>query len=123
MSERRTTFIDRVLDGHARIDQLETEVDAWLASSRRRPLHEVLGLDAAELELVASTPDALRYVVHARRFGRRVDVEELRGQHRVRDRAMLLAADVVDPFDLAEIETWRPQVDAICADRPEPSHA
>lgn len=115
MSERRGSFVDRVLDGHARIDQLEAEVHAWAAGPRRRPLHDVLGLDAAELELVASTPDALRYVLHARRFGLPLVREELVGQRRVRDHATRLAAAVVDPFDLAEIETWRSQVDALAA--------
>ena len=127
MSDRRGTFVDRVLDGHARIDQLEAEVAAWAAGPRRRPLHEVLGLDASELELVATTPDALRYVLHARRFGRPIAPEDLAGQRRVRDHATLLASAVVDPFDLADIEAWQSQVDALATAArerdAEPSHA
>lgn len=115
MRERRGTFVDRVLDGHARIDQFEGEVTTWLAGPRVRPLHTVLGLDARELELVATTPDALRYVLHARRFGRQVAPDDLAGQGRVRSHATRLASEVVDPFDLAEIETWASHV--------EPSHA
>lgn len=122
VNERRGTFVDRVLDGHARIDQLEAEVEAWAAGPRRRPLHEVLGLDAAELELVATTPDALRYLLHARRFGRQLDREDVAGQRRLNDHATRLAADVVDPFDLAEVETWRSQVDSI-ASEPDRAHA
>ena len=106
MAERRGTFVDRVLDGHARIDQFEGEVNAWLAGARRRPLHELLGLDAEELELVATTPDALRYVLHARRFQGRVTPDELRGQERVRAHATRLASEVVDPFELADLESW-----------------
>jgi hypothetical protein len=123
VSERRGSFVDRVLDGHARIDQLEAEVEAWAAGPRRRPLDQVLGLSASELELVAATPDALRYVLHARRFGRTLALEDITGQRRVRDHATRLASDVVDPFDLAEIETWRSQVDAIAGEPREPSHA
>ncbi len=127
MRERRGTFIDRVLDGHARIDQLEREVTAWLAGPRAKPLHDVLGLDARELDLVATTPDALRYVLHARRFGRTVTPDDLAGQTRVRAHATLLASAVVDPFDLAEIEPWSVHVDAAAraeASRGlEPSHA
>lgn len=123
MSERRSTFVDRVLDGHARIDQLEAEVEAWAAGPRRRPLHEVLGLGPAELELVATTPDALRYVLHARRFGRDLQPDELAGQRRVRDHATRLAADVVDPFDLADLETWSTHVDKVAAAGREPTHA
>ena len=133
MRERRGTFVDRVLDGHARIDQLEGEVSAWLAGARAKPLHEVLGLDAAELELVAATPDALRYVLHARRFDRPVANEDLAGQSRGRAHATRLASAVVDPYDLAEIETWSSQVDDVARraatprsvhdPEPEPSHA
>jgi hypothetical protein len=130
MRERRGTFVDRVLDGHARIDQLEGEVSAWLAGPRSKPLHEVLGLDARELDLVATTPDALRYVLHARRSGRSVAPEELAGQARVRGHATLLASEVVDPFDLAEVDAWGAHVDAAArAERAargrtlEPSHA
>ena len=125
MRDRRGTFIDRVLDGHARIDQLDGEVQAWLAGPRSKPLHEVLGLDAQELELVAGTPDALRYVVHARRFGRTVTLDDLAGQRRVRAHAMRAASSVVDPFELAEIEGWVAHVDAAARTerRREPSHA
>jgi hypothetical protein len=124
MAERRGSFVDRVLDGHARIDQFEGEVQAWLAGARSRPLHEVLGLSASELELVASTPDALRYVLHGRRFDRPVPTEELAGQARVRGHATLLAAQVTDPFDLAEIDAWVPHVDAAARSRGrEPAHA
>lgn len=123
MSERRGTFVERVLDGHARIDQLPAEVDAWAAGDRRRPLDEVLGLGADELELVAGTPDALRYLLHARRFDRSFKADDLRGQQRVRDHATRLASQIVDPFELAEIETWRSQVDALTDGSREPSHA
>lgn len=129
MKERRGTFVDRVLDGHARIDQLEREVTAWLAGPRAKPLHDVLGLDARELDVVATTPDALRYVLHARRFGRPVALEDLAGQARVRSHSTLLASGVVDPFELAEIESWGAHVDAAARARKltggrelEPSH-
>lgn len=128
MSERRSSFVDRVLDGHARIDQFDAEVQAWLGGARSRPLHEVLGLDAAELELVAGTPDALRYVLHARRFGLALAPEELAGQTRVRAHATRLASEVVDPFDLADVEHWTLEVDALVRGREgssaaEPTHA
>lgn len=123
MSEKRSSFVERVLDGNARIDQLESEVEAWAAGPRRRPLDQVLGLSAAELELVAATPDALRYIIHARRFGLALNLDDISSQRRVREHATRLAATVVDPFDLANIETWSSQVDAIAATDREPSHA
>lgn len=128
MNDRRGTFVERVLDGHARLDQLDAEVAAWLQGPRTRPLHELLGLDAEQLELVASTPDALRYVLHARRFGLPLAPGELRGQGRVRAHATRIASAEVDPFDLAAIEGWSHHVDAAAtahanADGREPSHA
>jgi hypothetical protein len=109
VSERRGSFVDRVLDGYARIDQFDGEVKAWLDGPRTRALHEVLGLGADELDLVASTPDALRYVLHARRFDRTLALDELRGQRRVRSHATRHASERIDPFDLADIEAWATQ--------------
>ncbi len=126
MSSKRHSFVERVLDGHARIDEFEAQVAAWLDGPRTKPLHEVLGLSADELDLVASTPDALRYVLNARRFDRSVALDELRGQPRVRALASRLASRVVDPHDAADVEAWIPHVDAAAsasrAER-EPSHA
>jgi hypothetical protein len=122
---RRGSFVERVLDGHARIDELDAEVAAWVEGPRKRPLHEVLGLDADELELVAATPDALRYLLHARRFGTPLQLDDVRTQARVRTHAMRLASAVVDPYDLADVEAWVQHVDvaaAASAER-EPSHA
>ncbi|MEO6867546.1 MAG: hypothetical protein ABI200_05950 [Gaiellales bacterium] len=122
MTERRGTFVEHVLDGLARADQLEAEVVAWAGGTRRRELHEVLGLDADELELVASVPDALRYILHARRFGEQLELDDLRGQARIRAHATQIASAVVDPFDLADIESWTAQLDALLAADREPSH-
>lgn len=115
VNDRRGTFVERVLDGHARIDELDREVAAWLDGPRRRPLHEVLGLDADELDLVAATPDALRYLLHARRFDLPLALDALRGQARVHAHAVRLASGVIDPFDLADIELWTHDVEAVAA--------
>ncbi len=78
---------------------------------------------------MASTPDALRYVLHARRFGRELPRDELRGQARVRAHAMRRSSDGVDPFELAKVEHWIHDVDAAAAaagaqaDPAEPTHA
>ncbi|MCW2925163.1 MAG: hypothetical protein JWM98_2567 [Thermoleophilia bacterium] len=123
MNDRRGSFVDRVLDGHALLEDLEAEVATWAGGARRRPLHEVLGLDARELDLVASTPDALRYVLHARRFGRATTPEELASQRRVRELATRIASEVFDPFELAELEAWMPHVDRRASGDGEPAHA
>ena len=126
MSERRSTFIERVLDGHARIDLIDSEVAAWLEGPRKQPLHIVLGLDADELDLVANTPDSLRYLLHARRFDRSVRLQDLRNQASIRRHASRLASVVVDPFDAARIEGWLHHVDSADSRAHaelEPSHA
>ena len=83
-------------------------MNAWLEGDRRRPLHTVLGLDAAELELVAARPDALRYLLFARRFGFELDLRDLQSQQRIRAFATKLASDHIDPHDLAAIDLWTP---------------
>ena len=129
MSERHGTFIERVLDGHTRIDQLEGEVAAWAAGPQRERLDQALGLNAAELELIARAPDALRYIVQARRFGIPLELSALAHQARVRAYASRLAATHLDPFAVAELEQWQIEIDELARiagastqDR-EPSHA
>jgi hypothetical protein len=102
-----STFVERVLDGHARADELPAEITRWEADPklRARPLHTVLGLDANELILIANTPDALRYVLHARRFGLATPAH-LSSQPRVQAYASQLASESTDPFVIAEIEAW-----------------
>lgn len=117
MSEDRRSFVDRLLDGDARLDQFEATVAAWLTGPKTRPLGDVLGLAPDELDLVATTPDALRYVVRARRFGLPLDLASVRGQSRVRSEASRLAADVADPWLVAELEAWQSEVDAAAAGR------
>lgn len=93
MNDRRTsTVLDRVLDGHLRLDQLPP----------------------AELE---DSPDALRYVLHARRFGGDVPADALRDQQRIRTWSTLLASRVVDPFDLAALEAWQETIDRAALQR------
>lgn len=77
-----------------------------MSGSRARPLHEVLGLNSAELELVASLPDALRYIIHARRFGRAAPQDSLRSQSQITRYSLQLASLSRDPFELASIESW-----------------
>ena len=129
MSDRHGTFIERILDGHARIDQLEDEIAVWAAGPRRERLDQALGLNASELELIARAPDALRYIVQARRFGLRLELTTIASQKRIRAYAAQLAALHMDPFAVAELEHWQTDIDELariaCAraqDR-EPSHA
>lgn len=100
-------FVERVLDGDARIDGFAAEVRAWQAGEQKQPLHDALGLDADELLLVARSPDALRYLLHARRFGSHVPDTALDSQARVDAYAMQLASASTDLYLLAEIEDWK----------------
>lgn len=113
MSRPRTStasFVDRVLDGDIRLDAFGDEVRAWQAGDQKRPLHVALGLDAAELVLVAGSPDALRYILHARRFDRPGPLA-LDSQARVEAYSMRLAADATDPYLMAEVEGCRDDVE------------
>lgn len=104
-----------MLDGNARLDSFEAEVRTWQAGDHARPLHDVLGLSADELLQVAQTPDALRYLVHARRFEIAAPTD-VTSQRRVRDHAIRLAAEHVDPFEIAAVDAWLATLD----DRPTP---
>ena len=106
----KSTFAERVLDGETRIDLFADEVRAWQAGDQKRPLHAALGLDAAELTLVARSPDALRYVLHARRFGLATPTL-LETQARVDAYSMQLAAAATDPYLMAEVEGCRDSIE------------
>jgi hypothetical protein len=114
MSRPRTSsasFVDRVLDGEIRIDAFGDEIRAWQAGDQKRPLHVALGLDATELVLVAGSPDALRYILNARRF-ERADPQGLDTQQRVDAYSMQLAASATDPYLMAEVEGCREAIEA-----------
>ena len=123
MSRPRPTsasFVERVLDGDTRLDAFGDEVRAWQAGDQKRPLHTALGLDAAELVLVAGSPDALRYILHARRFEHAAPLG-LDSQLRVEAYSMRLAADATDPYLMAEVEGCRDAVErAVLGDRDTP---
>lgn len=104
---RAKSFVERVLDGDARIDGFAAEVRAWQAGDKKQPLHEALGLDADELMLVAGSPDALRYILHTRRFDLPKVTSGLDTQARVDAYAMQLASATTDLYLLAEIEEWK----------------
>lgn len=110
----KSTFTERVLDGETRIDLFADEVRAWQAGDQKRPLHAALGLDAVELTLVARSPDALRYVLHARRFGLPVPTT-LESQARVDAYSMRLAATATDPYLMAEVEGRRDTIEQTLA--------
>jgi hypothetical protein len=104
------SFVERVLDGDTRLDLFPDEVRAWQSGDQKRPLHAALGLDASELVLVAGSPDALRYIVNARRF-ERPDPTGLDTQHRVDAFSMQLAATATDPYLMAEVEGCRDAIE------------
>lgn len=95
-----------MLDGATRIDTLGADIRAWQDGDQTQPLHRALGLDADSLMQVARTPDALRYILYARRFGL-VPPALLDSQARVVAHATQLAAATTDPFLLAQIESWQ----------------
>jgi len=98
VSDRRSTLVERILDGRLRADQVtDADLDQLAPAAR---------------DLVREAPDALRYLLHARRFGTELPLDALRGQDRIRTWSTLLASHVVDPFDLAELEAWAPGIDA-----------
>lgn len=99
-----------MLDGETRIDQFADEIRTWQSGDGKRPLHTALGLDADELVLVAASPDALRYILHSRRFDRAAP-RALDTQQRVDGYSMQLAASATDPYLMAEVEGCRDAIE------------
>jgi hypothetical protein len=117
VSDRRTTsFIDQLLSGDVHAAGLEQAVRTWIASDQRRTLERAIGLDAAQLELVAHSPSALRYLVHAIRFGHTIDPARVTSHARVRSHAQQLAAERCDPYELARIEQLVQRLDSVAPD-------
>lgn len=103
---RRGTFVERVLDGRARINDIEAEIAAWREQARGGDLATWIGVDERQLAQVLAVPESLRYVVHARRFGS-TGSERLVDHNHVVAHAVRLVAEHIDPYDLADLETWR----------------
>ncbi len=100
-----TTFIDACLAGHA----FEEDVDRWVERWHDAPegsaiaaleLSEYLGMKAEEYALWVEQPSSLRFVIAARRRGKRVD-EMLTSRD---DYA--LAARAQDPQDARTVLLW-----------------
>lgn len=66
MSSERT-FLDLRLAGDARPDEIDDFVDQWHEAPGGRPLHEHLGMTGEEYSLWLRVPDALAFIVEARR--------------------------------------------------------
>src|SRR4051812_38971135 len=66
MSSKRT-FIDLVLVDEASTQAIDDYVDAWHANPDDKELHEYLGMTSNEYSLWLRVPDALLYILKARR--------------------------------------------------------
>jgi hypothetical protein len=60
-------FLDLLTAGKVSPEQIDDFVDRWHETSGGRELHDYLGMTAEEYSLWLRVPDALRYVVAARR--------------------------------------------------------
>lgn len=64
-----STFVDACLSGKALLGDVDDWIDQWHDSDTRLSLDSFLGFTADEGSLFAERPDALRFIVAARRQG------------------------------------------------------
>ena len=69
MSSRRT-FIDLCLEGKVPLDDVDDFVDRWHEDPEGFELHDYLGMTQEEYSLWLRVPDALPYIIKARREAR-----------------------------------------------------
>jgi hypothetical protein len=60
------TYIDRLLDGSALLDEADDFVDAWHNDPSGQDLHDFLGMTWDEYSFWVEKPNALRLIVAAR---------------------------------------------------------
>jgi hypothetical protein len=99
------TLIDRFLEGRIPLAHLERElvVAADRAAHGTLDVLDALGMTAAELAALSREPGALRYILHARRFGIPL-AHVLRSDLDLAASEAIAAARLVDPRDVAELE-------------------
>lgn len=66
----RPKFVDLCLAEKAALDEIDDFVDRWHAAPQGQELHDYLGMSEEEYSLWLRVPDALTYIVEARRDGR-----------------------------------------------------
>jgi hypothetical protein len=67
MSEPHKTFIDLSLEGKVPLEKIDDYIDAWHNEPGGEPLCEYLGMKEPEYSLWVRDPDALAYIIKARR--------------------------------------------------------
>ncbi|MGE5268290.1 MAG: hypothetical protein ACM3JG_01315 [Thiohalocapsa sp.] len=63
------SFLDLCLRKKARAEDIDDFVDAWHADPGGKDLHDYLGMNEEEYSLWLRAPDALLYILEARRDG------------------------------------------------------
>jgi hypothetical protein len=66
----RENFVSAALSGRASVDDLDDYIDEWHDSDATLSLHEFLGMTWDEYRTCTERPEALRYILAARKHGR-----------------------------------------------------
>lgn len=100
MSEHQATFIDLVLRGEALSLEIDDYVDQWHEMEGEGTLREFLGMSEKEYQLWLRIPEAVDYIVTARKLGK--DPEEVR----VETHDMAIAARSDDVVTSTAVTDW-----------------
>ena len=96
-----TTFLDLCLAGQVRQDQVDDFVDRWHEAPGGRELHDFLGMTTEEYSLWLRVPDALPYIISARRDMRPLTEAVMSGC-----KALRRTAQIGDESKIARLEEW-----------------
>lgn len=103
-----TTFIDKVLSGHA----FHTDIDDWVDTWHDAPqgshiasmaLHEYLGMEPDEYALWVERPAALRFIIAAHKAHTSTAIAEMMSQ------VVAAAARADDDAEAASVVQWLQQ--------------
>jgi hypothetical protein len=97
-------FIQRALSGDV-IDlrEINADIDAWHETDTTEPLNEWLGMSFDEYALYVERPQALRYILQARKYG--VDISSFLHDANAME-ATALAARGASAAEVEELLRW-----------------
>jgi hypothetical protein len=98
---RKHPFIDLCLAGQVLLEEIGDFVDEWHSEPRGKELHEHLGMTQEEYSLWVRMPDALPYILKARRENKRLTDTIVTAYQDMR-----LAARSNDHSKIARLQRW-----------------
>ena len=98
---RRQTFMALCLKGKVELDTIDNYVDQWHETPSKLELHDYLGMTREEYSLWLRVPDALPYIIKARREKQPLSDMVLHGYHDLK-----LTGRPDDHYKISRLQEW-----------------